>query len=392
MPDTRVWFDPQSQERNGRWRKALDVATGKLPERQRSATWWDRIRARLHAFHLQRPAPQGLPQRAADLLAPPSWDEREAWQLLRPRLLADCVGQRAVIESLDIAIRACRERGEPLDHVLLHGQPGLGKTTFARVIARELGGQFRETSGLKLSRVADFVAILMGMEEGDVLCIEAVHHLSTDVADLLCQVLAESTVDIVFGKEAPRRVYRSRVPNCTVLGTATCLGAVPRRLRDHFGLCFQLGLYSTDDMAILLRRAASLLAIDADDDAVRMIAERSRGTPRVAYRLLRRIRDYAQVRGAGRVNSEDAAAALRLEGIDDLGLTAWDRAVLTTLVRQYRGGPVAVGTLLGPLRREERGPADSIEQYLLASGLIAGTPRGVVATEKAYQHLGCAPP
>jgi len=325
------------------------------------------------------------------LLAPPIAAERKAIPDLRPRTLGEFAGQRRVVEALGIAIRATQERDEALEHVLLSGPPGLGKTTLAQVIAREIGVELRWVTGSSVERVGNLISLLTSLEEGDVVCIEGIHRLPADAVPLLCQAMSEYTADIVFDKGAHARIYRSRLQAFTLVGTAPSISGVPRRLRDQFGICLAVEYYSAQDLAELLRRSAALLDVGTDDAAVRMIAERSRGTPRVANRLLRRARDYAQTRGNGRITREVAKDALAVEGVDDLGLTPWDRAVLQTLVKQYRGGPVAARTLFRSLRREGRELAETIEPYLLASGLVTFTRGGLVATEKTRSHLerGC---
>jgi len=247
--------------------------------------------------------------------------------------------------------------------------------------------ELRWVTGSSVERVGNLISLLTSLEEGDVVCIEGIHRLPADAVPLLCQAMSEYTADIVFDKGAHARIYRSRLQPFTLVGTAPSISGVPRRLRDQFGICLDVEYYSTRDLAELLRWSAALLDVEMEDAAVRMIAERSRRTPRVANRLLRRVRDYAQKRGDGRITRDVTEGVLDLEGIDDLGLTPWDRAILRTVVEQYHGGPVAVRTLFRSLGRERRELAETIEPYLLACGLVTLTRSGLVATEKAYSHL-----
>ncbi len=327
-------------------------------------------------------------QQDSEVLSQPTADEREDRWNLRPRTFSECIGQRDVVEALGIAIQAAKERGDSLDHVLFYGPPGLGKTTFARIIANELGVQFKGTSGPALERGGDLVSILTNLEEGDVLFIDEVHRLPRAVEELLYSAMEDFTVDIIFDKGAHARIYRSRLPRFTLIGATTRAGFLSPPLRQRFGIFRELHFYSHDELKQAVRRSAALLEIEIDDDSAAVLARRSRGTIRIANRLLRRVRDYAQVKAGGRITPEVAAAALALEGIDDVGLTALDRRLLEVIVHQHLGGPVGIEALAATLQEEVQTLEDMVEPFLLHMGLLARTQKGRTATEEAYQHLG----
>jgi len=337
-----------------------------------------------------KPAPNagvGEDQRS-EVLSEPTPEEREDRWNLRPRTFAECIGQQDVVEALGIAIQAAKERGDSLDHVLFYGPPGLGKTTFARIIANELGVQFKGTSGPALERGGDLVSILTNLEESDVLFIDEVHRLPRAVEELLYSAMEDFTVDIIFDKGAHARIYRSRLPRFTLIGATTRAGFLSPPLRQRFGIFRELHFYSDEELKQAVHRSASLLEIEIDDDSAAVLATRSRGTIRIANRLLRRVRDYAQVRAQGRITPDVAGAALTLEGIDELGLTALDRRLLEVIVHQHLGGPVGIEALAATLQEEAQTLEDMVEPFLLHMGLLARTPKGRTATEKAYHHLG----
>ena len=336
----------------------------------------------------RQPRPRAGDDQPPDVLAQPTPEEREDRWNLRPRTFAECIGQADVVEALDIAIQASRERGEPLDHVLFYGPPGLGKTTFARIIANELGVQFKGTSGPALERGGDLVSILTNLEEGDVLFIDEIHRLPKVVEELLYSAMEDFTVDIIFDKGAHARIYRSRLPRFTLIGATTRAGLISPPLRQRFGIMRELHFYSEEDLVKAVHRSAQLLEIAVDDPSAGVLAVRSRGTIRIANRLLRRVRDYAQVRAQGRITPEVADAALRLEGIDEIGLTPLDRRLLEVVVHQHLGGPVGIEALAATLQEETQTLEDMVEPFLLHAGLLARTPKGRTATEEAYQHLG----
>jgi Holliday junction DNA helicase RuvB len=336
-----------------------------------------------------RPRPESAPPKAEpDVLSEPTPEEREDRWNLRPRTFAECIGQRDVVEALQIAIQAAKERGDPLDHVLFYGPPGLGKTTFARIIANELGVQFKGTSGPALERGGDLVSILTNLEEHDVLFIDEVHRLPRAVEELLYGAMEDFTVDIIFDKGAHARIYRSRLPRFTLVGATTRAGFLSPPLRQRFGIFRELSFYSEEDLVHAVRRSADLLEIEIDANSAAVLARRSRGTIRIANRLLRRLRDYAQVKGGGRITPEIADAALALEGIDEIGLTPLDRRLLEVIVHQHLGGPVGIDALSATLQEEVQTLEDMVEPFLLHTGLLARTSKGRTATEKAYQHLG----
>jgi len=335
----------------------------------------------------ERGNPSPEPDREENV-SPAGVEEREDKWNLRPRTFKECIGQRDVVDALAISIEAAKERGEPLDHVLFYGPPGLGKTTFARIIANELGVQFKGTSGPALERGGDLVSILTNLEERDVLFIDEVHRLPRVVEELLYSAMEDFTVDIIFDKGAHARIYRSRLQPFTLVGATTRAGLLSPPLRQRFGIVRELRFYSPEELVQAIHRSARLMEVEVDEPSAKVLAERSRGTIRIANRLLRRVRDYAQVKAKGRVTPDIADAALKLEGIDEAGLTPLDRRLLEVIVHQHGGGPVGIEALAATLQEEVQTLEDMVEPFLLHSGLLARTPKGRMATEKAYQHLG----
>lgn len=306
---------------------------------------------------------------------------------LRPRRFDECIGQTAAIGSLRIAVQAARERGEPLDHVLLYGPPGLGKTTFAQIIANEMGTDFKSTSGPALERGGDLVAILTNLEEGDVLFIDEVHRLPKAVEEFLYPAMEDFRVDIIFDRGAHARIYRPAISHFTLIGATTRAGLVSAPLRQRFGIVRGLGFYTEQELVAAVRRSAQILGVEVDSGGAKEIARRSRGTIRIANRLLRRVRDYAQVRGKGKVTRKTADEGLRLEGVDDLGLTELDRRLLLAIIRTHDGGPVGIEALAATLQEDVQTLEDMVEPFLLNIGFLARTPKGRKATDEAYQHL-----
>ncbi len=307
---------------------------------------------------------------------------------LRPRSLAEMLGQDRLRENLDILIQAARTRGEPLDHVLLYGPPGLGKTTLAHVLSNEMGVGFKVTSGPAIERAGDLAAILTNLRQGDILFIDEVHRLGRAVEEVLYPAMEDFALDIVIGKGPSARSIRLKLPRFTLIGATTRLALMTAPLRARFGAVYRFDFYELDAIEAIVERAAGLLKVPITSDGVKEVARRGRGTPRVALRLLRRVRDYAQVKADGTITAEVAREALALLEIDDLGLDTLDRQVLTRIVRDFRGGPVGLETIAASLAEESDTIMDVVEPYLLQLGFLDRTPRGRMATRRAYEHIG----
>lgn len=307
---------------------------------------------------------------------------------LRPRTLAEMVGQDRLRENLEILIRAARARNEPLDHVLFYGPPGLGKTTLAHVLSNEMGVGLKVTAGPAIERAGDLAAILTNLRAGDILFIDEVHRLGRAVEEVLYPAMEDFALDIVIGKGPSARNIRLKLPRFTLIGATTRLALMTAPLRARFGAVYRFDFYDLPAMEAIVARAARLLQAPITPDGIGEIARRGRGTPRVALRLLRRARDYAQVRGDGAITGPVAGEALALLDIDALGLDALDRGVLGRLIRDFRGGPVGLETIAAALSEEPDTIMDVVEPYLLQLGFLERTPRGRVATRKAYAHLG----
>ncbi len=320
----------------------------------------------------------------------PSEDPIEAAEetTLRPRRFDEFVGQAALKEHLAIMLGAAKLRGQAVDHVLLAGPPGLGKTSMAAIIAAEMNSRLQPTSGPALERAGDLAAILTNLDDGDVLFIDEVHRMPRAVEDVLYPALEDFQLDIVIGKGPAARSIRIDVPRFTLVGATTRTGLITGPLRDRFGFVARLDYYTTDDLKLIVTRAAQILGVALAADGADEIARRSRGTPRIANRLLKRVRDYAEVRGDGTVSAATARAALLLFEVDDLGLDKVDRAILTALCKTFGGQPVGLGTLAISVGETPETVEDVYEPFLLQNGLLQRTPRGRVATSAAYRHLG----
>ena len=307
---------------------------------------------------------------------------------LRPQKLTDIIGQDQVKENLSILIDAARQRGEALDHVLFYGPPGLGKTTLAHVLSNEMGVNIKVTSGPVIERAGDLAAILTNLRAGDVLFIDEVHRLGRAVEEVLYPAMEDFALDIVIGKGPSARSIRLKLPHFTIVGATTRLALVTAPLRARFGAVYRLDYYDLNAMQAIVQRAAGMLRVECDDGGVKAVAQRARGTPRVALRLLRRVRDYAQVRADGIVTRQVARDALDLLQVDPLGLDDVDRRVLRTIIEKYNGGPVGLNTIAASISEESDTIMDVVEPYLLQLGFLDRTPQGRVATKSAYDHLG----
>ncbi|MEG0071490.1 MAG: Holliday junction branch migration DNA helicase RuvB [Raoultibacter sp.] len=311
---------------------------------------------------------------------------------LRPKKLNDYLGQTKIKESLSILIEAAQGRDDVIDHILFSGPPGLGKTTLATVVANELGSHIRTTSGPAIERTGDLAAILTNLEEGDVLFIDEIHRLNRMVEEVLYPALEDFALDIVVGKGPAARSIRLDLPRFTLIGATTRTGLLTGPLRDRFGISFRLNYYSPEELADIVVRSAAILDVEVDREGALEIARRSRGTPRLANRLLKRVRDWAQVKGAGAINEDCAAEALSFFEVDNLGLDAIDNRLLELLVVQFSGHPVGLSTLASALSEDTETVEDVYEPYLMQQGLMVRTPKGRQATLRAYEHLGVATP
>ena len=315
-------------------------------------------------------------------------DQEPVLQSLRPERLDEYVGQPEVVDTLKIAIEAALMREEPLEHVLFHGPPGLGKTTLAHIIATEMKGRLTVTSGPALEKGGDLLGILTHLEEGDVLFVDEIHRTPKNVEEFLYPAMEDFAVDFVFDKGIHARSHRYRLNRFTLVGATTRVGLLSAPLRDRFGLFRSLDFYSDSDLVRIIKRSASILEVEVDDQGARCLAQRSRGTPRIVNRLLKRVRDYTQVRGDGKITRATVEAALSLEGVDEKGLTRLDRRYLKTIIDYYHGGPVGIEAIAATLQEESDTLVDVVEPFLLKIGLVMRTSSGRKASEEAYRHLG----
>ena len=319
----------------------------------------------------------------------PGEDEQE--KSLRPKSLRDYIGQENVKANLSISIEAALRRHEPLDHLLLYGPPGLGKTTLAGIIAAEMGQNIRITSGPAIEKAGDLASILTNLADGDVLFIDEIHRLSRSVEEVLYPAMEDYALDIMIGKGPTARSIRLDLPRFTLVGATTRAGLLSAPLRDRFGILFRLEMYTPEELSAIVKRSAGILDVRAQDEGILEIARRSRGTPRIANRMLRRVRDFAQIKGGGVITREVAQQALDMQGVDDLGLDKLDRTMLTTMMDKFAGGPVGLETLSAMTGEDASTIEDVYEPYLMQLGFMMRTPRGRVVMPAAYEHLGRKP-
>ena len=319
-------------------------------------------------------------------------DEAQLEQNLRPRTLEEYVGQTKAKENLSVFIEAAKKRGEPLDHLLLYGPPGLGKTTLSRIIANEMNVNIRTTSGPAIEKPGDLAALLTNLQENDILFIDEIHRMNRTVEEILYPAMEDYAIDIIIGKGPSANSIRLDLPRFTLVGATTRAGSLSAPLRDRFGVSLRLELYTPQELAMIVTRSADILDVPIDREGAMEIARRSRGTPRIANRMLRRVRDFAQVRAAGVITQSVADAALTELEVDELGLDSIDRRMLRAIMEFYGGGPVGLDTLAATINEDTVTLEDMYEPYLMQQGFLTRTPRGRCVTQKAYEHLGIPVP
>ncbi len=315
-------------------------------------------------------------------------EDNETEYSLRPKSLVEYIGQQKAKENLQVFIEAAKLRGEPLDHVLLYGPPGLGKTTLSGIIANEMGVNIRITSGPAIEKQGDLAALLTNLAPGDILFVDEIHRLSRSVEEILYPAMEDYALDIIIGKGPSARSIRLDLPKFTLIGATTRAGALSAPLRDRFGVISRLEMYTREELMQIVTRSAGILGIEIEEEGASEIALRSRGTPRIANRLLRRVRDFAQVNGGGRIDKQTADDALNRLEVDSLGLDASDKRMLLTVIEHYSGGPVGLDTLAATINEESDTVEDVYEPYLMQIGFLSRTPRGRIVTRRAYEHFG----
>ena len=332
------------------------------------------------------------PEEFAPLIATTLTPEDEGEGSLRPKTLAEYIGQEKAKSNLEVFIKAAKMRSEPLDHVLLHGPPGLGKTTLSGIIANEMGVNVRITSGPAIEKPGDLAALLTNLQENDILFVDEIHRLNRQVEEILYPAMEDYAIDIIIGKGPSANSIRLDLPKFTLIGATTRAGQLSAPLRDRFGVTLRLELYTPEELALIVNRSAGILGVPIENDGALEIARRSRGTPRIANRMLRRVRDFAQVTAGGVITRDVADRALRALEIDQLGLDDIDRRMLRSIIEHYNGGPVGLETLAATINEEAVTLEDVYEPYLMQLGFLTRTPRGRCVTQKAYRHLGLPVP